>query len=239
MLDAHSRHTRAHTSSISVKTYHADNGIFRGNKWVESCRKASHGLTFASVESRKEASQGNLGRRQLAPRKRHRTTTTASPSGESWISRFGRPHKETLASIRIAHVGVRKMIKWKSRYKHGIYLGKPPQHSRNLAMVLTEERATEEQQKLPDLSMIKADFVGAKELGAATPTSERGKKQSGMAGETTDRRPGMGGEATHRQTEGAATSARAAAPEGAPIGNGRRGHRSTTEYGWRSHRSSK
>jgi hypothetical protein len=29
------------------------------------------------------------------------------------------------------------MIKWKSRYKHGIYLGKPPQHSRNVAMVLT------------------------------------------------------------------------------------------------------
>jgi hypothetical protein len=63
-----------------------------------------------------------------------------------------------------------------------------------------EEQTTEEQQKLPDLSMIKADFVGAKELAAATPTLERGKKQSGMAGETTDRRPSMAGEATNHQS---------------------------------------
>jgi hypothetical protein len=41
----------------------------------------------------------------------------------------------------IARVRVRKMIKWKSRSTHEIYLGKSPQHSRNLpgqvAMILT------------------------------------------------------------------------------------------------------
>jgi hypothetical protein len=54
-----------------------------------------------------------------------------------------------------------------------------------------------------------------------------------MAEKATDRRLSMAGEATNRQIEGAASSERAAAPEGAPaegvtgaptIGNGRKGH---------------
>jgi hypothetical protein len=59
-----------------------------------------------------------------------------------------------------------------------------------------------------------------------------------MAGKVTDRR---------RKIEGAASSARAAAPEGAPaegvagtptIGNGRKSHRSTYGNGRRGHRAS-
>jgi hypothetical protein len=51
------------THGIGVKVYHADNSIFKANKWVESCKTASQVLTSA-------------------PRKGHR------PSGESRISRM-------------------------------------------------------------------------------------------------------------------------------------------------------
>jgi hypothetical protein len=44
----------ASTHGISVKAYHANNGIFKANKWVESCRKAGQGLTFAGVSSHHE-----------------------------------------------------------------------------------------------------------------------------------------------------------------------------------------
>jgi hypothetical protein len=42
------------THGISVKAYHADNGIVKANKWVESCKKAGQGLTFAGVNSHHE-----------------------------------------------------------------------------------------------------------------------------------------------------------------------------------------
>jgi hypothetical protein len=44
----------ASTHGISVKAYHADNGIFIANKWVESCKKAGQGLTFAGINSHHE-----------------------------------------------------------------------------------------------------------------------------------------------------------------------------------------
>jgi flagellar basal body rod protein FlgC len=46
----------ASTHGISTKAYHVDNGIFKANKWVESCKKASQGLSFASVNSHHENS---------------------------------------------------------------------------------------------------------------------------------------------------------------------------------------
>ena len=36
---------------VSVRAYHADNGIFRANKWVESCTKSNQRLTFAGVNA--------------------------------------------------------------------------------------------------------------------------------------------------------------------------------------------
>ena len=41
----------AQDSGISVKGYHADNGIFRANAWVNSCNAASQRLTFAGVNA--------------------------------------------------------------------------------------------------------------------------------------------------------------------------------------------
>ena len=36
---------------VEVKHYHADNGIFRANKWVDACRTQGQGLTFAGVNA--------------------------------------------------------------------------------------------------------------------------------------------------------------------------------------------
>jgi hypothetical protein len=124
--------------------------------------------------------------------------------------------------------------KWKSRSKLGIYLGKSPQHSRNVALVLNRETGhvspqfhvkhdhcyhtvRDEQQKSPDLWMIKAGFVGAKELVEAAPTKGvRRRKAPNDPSARGWKRPRMAGEATDHQTEGAASSEGAAAPEGAP-----------------------
>jgi hypothetical protein len=39
---------------VTIKAYHADNGIFKANKWVESCKREKQGLTFAGVNSHHE-----------------------------------------------------------------------------------------------------------------------------------------------------------------------------------------
>jgi hypothetical protein len=44
----------ARDHSISIKAYHADNGIFCAHKWVDCCRMAEQGLTFAGVNSHHE-----------------------------------------------------------------------------------------------------------------------------------------------------------------------------------------
>jgi hypothetical protein len=44
----------ARDHGISIKAYHADNGIFRAHKWVDCCKTAEQGLTFAGVNSHHE-----------------------------------------------------------------------------------------------------------------------------------------------------------------------------------------
>ena len=39
-------------NGVRVKEYHANNGIFRVNKWVDECRENQHTLTFAGVNDR-------------------------------------------------------------------------------------------------------------------------------------------------------------------------------------------
>ena len=36
---------------VQIKAYHADNGIFRANKWVNACRESKQPLTFAGVNA--------------------------------------------------------------------------------------------------------------------------------------------------------------------------------------------
>jgi hypothetical protein len=37
--------------AIRIENYHADNGIFKANLWVESCKKAGQGMTYAGVNA--------------------------------------------------------------------------------------------------------------------------------------------------------------------------------------------
>jgi hypothetical protein len=63
----------ADTHGIRIKHYHADNGIFAGKQWLDSCRDSHQGVTFAGVDShhqngrteRKIQSLQELGRCQL------------------------------------------------------------------------------------------------------------------------------------------------------------------------------
>ncbi|GFH52929.1 hypothetical protein CTEN210_09405 [Chaetoceros tenuissimus] len=36
---------------VKIQAYHADNGVFRANKWIEACHKKSQKLTFAGVNA--------------------------------------------------------------------------------------------------------------------------------------------------------------------------------------------
>ena len=39
------------TYGVNVRAYHADNGIFKANKWVAKCRESQQKLTFAGVNA--------------------------------------------------------------------------------------------------------------------------------------------------------------------------------------------
>ena len=41
----------AKTHGVTIKAYHADNGTFRSNKWVDHCMKHEQKLTFAGVNA--------------------------------------------------------------------------------------------------------------------------------------------------------------------------------------------
>lgn len=41
----------AQDQGITIKSYHADNGIFKANKWVANCQENRQGLTFAGVNA--------------------------------------------------------------------------------------------------------------------------------------------------------------------------------------------
>ena len=41
----------AQERGVRIQSYHADNGIFKDHKWVESCHKNGQGLTFAGVNA--------------------------------------------------------------------------------------------------------------------------------------------------------------------------------------------
>ena len=43
--------THLQSFGVTVKSYHADNGIFRAHKWVNSCKEKQQGLTFAGVNA--------------------------------------------------------------------------------------------------------------------------------------------------------------------------------------------
>ena len=167
----------AMSRGVLIKAYHADNGAFKANKWVDHCRANSQALTFAGVNAHHQNGLAERRIRELqdmtrsmlihANHKWNKAITTnfwpyamrmangimnETPnlldqhrrSAEQAFSRtivnHNTKHQKTfgcptyvldnkLQSGNIFH-------KWSERSRVGTYLGKSPQHSRNVSLVL-------------------------------------------------------------------------------------------------------
>jgi hypothetical protein len=163
---------------VEIKAYHADNGIFRANKWVDNCRNSGQTLTFAGVNAhhsnghaeRRIRSLQDLTRTMLIHANRRWPTAVTvhlwpyalrmannaineapnlkDKEGRSPLQIFSR----TDINLNVKHwkpFGCPVYVldsalqsgrgihgKWKIRSKIGIYLGRSPNHSRNVALIL-------------------------------------------------------------------------------------------------------
>ena len=163
---------------VTIKAYHADNGIFKANKWVMECRKHRQRLTFAGVNAhhtnglaeRRIRSLQDLTRASLIHHHRrwrmggsvhlwpfalrmandaiNETPNLKDKEGRSplqlssnadvllndkhWAP-FGCP---VYVLDKALQGGARIHNKWEYRSKVGIYLGRSPNHGRNIALVL-------------------------------------------------------------------------------------------------------
>jgi hypothetical protein len=166
-------------NGIEVQHYHADNGIFKANIWVENCRKNGQGLSFAGVNAHHQNGRAEarirrlqeLTRTQLSHAKRlwpqeisinlwPYAMRLANESINATPALTDRPHfrtpQEMFFKTKVAtnprhwyqfgcpvYVLDSKLQagkpfhKWNlQRTKVGIYLGRSPQHSRSVALVL-------------------------------------------------------------------------------------------------------
>ena len=162
---------------VRIKAYHADNGIFRANKWVESCRENRQPLTFAGVNAHHQNGLAERRIRSLQEMTRamlihanKKWNKAITPNLWPYAMRMANDimnetpnmqdiHKRTseqLFSATIVQHNVKHQKtfgcpvyvldsklqsgnifhKWNARSKVGIYLGRSPQHSRNVALVL-------------------------------------------------------------------------------------------------------
>jgi len=163
--------------NVKIHAYHADNGIFKANKWVDECKNSGQQLTFAGVnahhqngiaERRIRELQGTARTMLIHARRRWPNSVTMnlwpyavrmandafneSPNMKHPTRK--NPH-EVFSNTNVSHnpkhwkhfgcpvyVLERELQqtlpfhKWKERSKIGIYLGRSPQHARNVALVL-------------------------------------------------------------------------------------------------------
>jgi hypothetical protein len=235
----------ARSHGLSIKAYHADNGIFKANKWVDSCKRDNQGLTFAGVNSHHE--NGIAERRIKEIQEGARTMIIhANHRWKNSVNAHLWPYAVRMASDQInstpnmqrddkqspmqvfartdVHCNVKHwhhfgspvyvlerelqtnapFDKWRARAKVGIYLGRSPQHSRNVALVLSQETGlvspqyhvkhdsgfdTVKEEKPTDRPapwMVKAGFVGRIES-----STERGSKRKANGSSRSDE-PGEG-----------------------------------------------
>ena len=162
---------------VSIRAYHADNGVFRANKWIDDCRKSEQGLTFAGVNAhhsnglaeRRIRSLQDLARAMLIHQNKrwdmpglvhlwpyalrmandaiNETPNLKDKQGRSplqlfsqtevqlhekhWVP-FGCPVYVLHSKLQTGNI----FNKWDSRARVGIYLGRSPNHGRNVALVL-------------------------------------------------------------------------------------------------------
>jgi hypothetical protein len=173
-------HAQSH--GVRVEHYHADNGIFKAHAWVDACKQAGQGLTFAAVGAHQQngIAKGRIRELQELARTmlihanrrwpkgvdahlwpyavrmaadvlnetpslqdaQHRSplqlfcNTKVAVNSKNYIP-FGCPVyvlDSTLQSKLPFH-------KWKQQWRVGIYLGRSPLHSKNVALVLDRNTA--------------------------------------------------------------------------------------------------
>lgn len=165
-------------NGFSVLHYHADNGIFKANKWVLDCYANGQGLSFAGVNAHHQNGRAEarirrlqeLTRAQLAHAKRQwpqeisvnlwpYALRIANDANNATPNLADKPAyrspaelffstKVTTNAKRWQHFGCpvyvldkqlqasKPLHKWTERSRVGIYLGRSPQHSRSVALVL-------------------------------------------------------------------------------------------------------
>jgi len=162
---------------VKVRSYHADNGIFRSNKWINECHRCEQGLSFAGVNAhhsnghaeRRIRSLQDLARAMLIHHNRrwpmpgtvhlwpyalrmasdaiNETPNMKDKNGRSPIQLFSstevHTHEKHWAPFGCPIYVLSSQLqsgvihnKWASRAKVGIYLGRSPNHGRNVALVL-------------------------------------------------------------------------------------------------------
>ena len=162
---------------VQIRAYHADNGIFRANKWVKECRENGQPLTFAGVNAHHQNGIAERRIRSLQEMTRamlihanKKWSVAITPNLWPYAMRMAndslndtpnmqdlhkRSSEQIFSSTMVQHnVKHQKTFgcptyvldsklqngnifhKWNSRSKVGIYLGRSPQHSRNVALIL-------------------------------------------------------------------------------------------------------
>jgi len=162
---------------VKVKSYHADNGTFRSNKWVDECKRCEQGLSFAGVNAhhsnghaeRRIRSLQDLARAMLIHHNRrwtmpgtvhlwpyalrmaneaiNETPNMKDEKGRSPIQLFSNTevhtHEKHWAPFGCPTYVLNSKLqsgtihnKWAYRSRVGIYLGRSPNHGRNVALVL-------------------------------------------------------------------------------------------------------
>ena len=167
----------AKTHGVKVERYHADNGIFRSNKWIDECRRCEQGLSFAGVNAhhsnghaeRRIRSLQDLARAMLIHQNKRwsmpgtvhlwpyalRMANDAINETPNLKDKIGRSPLQLFSKTKIQlhekhwiPFGCPTFVlnsklqsgniynKWEPRARVGIYLGRSPNHGRNIALVL-------------------------------------------------------------------------------------------------------
>ena len=167
----------ARSHGITIKGYHADNGIFRANKWVEHCLSQHQRLSFAGVNAhhqngiaeRRIRELQELARTMMIHAARRwpkcitanlwpyairmandafnhcpnmKDTTRRSPLqifGNTKVAMNPKHFQPFGCPVYVLDNALQHgapFQKWKIRSRVGIYLGKSPTHSNNVALVL-------------------------------------------------------------------------------------------------------
>jgi hypothetical protein len=248
----------ARRHGIKIANYLADNGIFKANHWVETCKKDGQGLSFAGVNAHHQNGIAERRIRELQEMARSmlihansrwsesvtinlwpyaiRTANDAINHTPSFQDKERRSPMEIFTNTKVADnpkhwktfgcptyvlhnelQGGRPFHKWQQRARVGVYVGRSPQHGRNVALVLDRETGLVSPQfhvkhdpsfqtvkdiKTPSKWQNKAGFVGQREAKTARePGGSTNRQSKGGPTRTPEGATGSGKSARKRKLQ--------------------------------------